>query len=129
MRGGAAATSTPAEIASDAELLHSDAGHAYRRVETSSDDVGAACAPFLRRLGWESDRLVHMVYRGGGEHDTGSVRVDEVPVDELREFREEIGAKRALGGVRRGREHAPGRERPLERGGSGRHFAVRESEG
>ncbi|MGH3044670.1 MAG: hypothetical protein ACRDM2_08080, partial [Gaiellaceae bacterium] len=57
----------PGEIASDAELLHSDAGHAHRRVAASDDRVGATCDRFLTRLGWESDRLVVMVYRGPGE--------------------------------------------------------------
>ena len=116
----------PGEIASDAELLHSDAGHAYRRVQTSSDDVGAACAPFLRRLRWESDRLVHMVYRGGGEHDTGSVRVDEIPVDELRDFREEIGRSEPWAESDEVVSMLLDANALWSKVGSGRHFAVRE---
>ena len=32
----------PGEIASDAELLHTDAGHSHRRVDALDDGVGAA---------------------------------------------------------------------------------------
>jgi GNAT superfamily N-acetyltransferase len=80
----------PGEIASDAELLHTDAGHAHRRVNAIDDEVGASCKPFLTRLGWESDRLVYMAYRGAGERSTASIPVDEVAVQELRPFRGEI---------------------------------------
>jgi len=80
----------PGEIASDAELLHTDAGHAHRRVDALDDEVGATCKPFLTRIGWESDRLVYMAYRGGGERSTGSATVDEVAIGELRAFRAEI---------------------------------------
>jgi ribosomal protein S18 acetylase RimI-like enzyme len=80
----------PGEVASDAELLHTDAGHAHRRVAASDDRVGAACEPFLTRLGWESDRLVVMVYRGGGERAAGDAVVEEVAAEDLKEFRREI---------------------------------------
>jgi ribosomal protein S18 acetylase RimI-like enzyme len=80
----------PGEIASDAELLHTDAGLAHRRVDALDDEVGASCKPFLTRLGWEADRLVFMSYRGPGERTTDSVAVDEVSAGDLRSFRRTI---------------------------------------
>lgn len=116
----------PGEVASDAELLHTDAGHAHRRVETSSDDVGAACEPFLKRLGWESDRLVHMAYRGAGEHAAGTVRVDEVAVGELSDFREEIGRSELWGDSDEVVSMLLDANALWSEVGAGRHFAVRE---
>jgi ribosomal protein S18 acetylase RimI-like enzyme len=115
----------PGEIASDAELLHTDAGHDFRRVDVYDEAVGAACERFLTRLGWERDRLAYMAYRGPGERTAGTVRVDEVTRAELRDFRTEIA---------RGEDWAESEEvvnEVLDAGevfteaGSGRHFAVR----
>jgi GNAT superfamily N-acetyltransferase len=116
----------PGEIASDAELLHTDAGHAHRRVDALDDGVGATCKPFLTRLGWESDRLVHMAYRGGGDRTTASARVDEVKVEDLRAFRAEIARSEPWAEDGETVSMLLDANVLWSEAGSARHFAVRE---
>jgi GNAT superfamily N-acetyltransferase len=116
----------PGEIASDAELLHTDAGHAHRRVDALDDGVGATCRPFLTRLGWESDRLVHMAYRGGGDRTTASARVDEVKVEDLRAFRAEIARSEPWAEDEETVSMLLDANVLWSEAGSARHFAVRE---
>jgi ribosomal protein S18 acetylase RimI-like enzyme len=118
----------PGEVASDAELLHSDAGHAHRRVAASDDRVGTSCEPFLTRLGWESDRLVVMVYRGPGERTATDTVVDEVTVADLREFRREIARDEPWAESEEVVEMLLDAAALWSEVGSGRHFAVRESD-
>jgi GNAT superfamily N-acetyltransferase len=80
----------PGEIASDAELLHTDAGHTHRRIDVLDESVGAACAPFLTRLGWRANREVFMAYRGDGDRTVDTAAVEEVTVQDLRPLREEV---------------------------------------
>jgi GNAT superfamily N-acetyltransferase len=80
----------PGELAAEAELLHTDAGHAHRRAEVLDDGVGAALERFFRRIGWQVDRGVVMAYRGEGERSADTATVEEVSRDELLPFREEI---------------------------------------
>jgi ribosomal protein S18 acetylase RimI-like enzyme len=117
----------PGEVASDAELLHSDAGHAFRRVSASDDRVGASCERFLTRLGWESDRLVVMVYRGPGERTAGDAAVEEVSAADLREFRREIARDEPWADSEEVVEMALDASLLWSEAGSGRHFAVRQS--
>jgi GNAT superfamily N-acetyltransferase len=117
----------PGEVASDAELLHTDAGHAHRRVSASDDRVGASCERFLTRLGWESERLVVMVYRGPGERTGGEVRVDEVEAGELRDFRREIARDEPWAESEDVVEMLLDATLLWSEAGSGRHFAVREN--
>jgi ribosomal protein S18 acetylase RimI-like enzyme len=115
----------PGEIASDAELLHTDAGHAHRRVDALDDGVGAACKPFLTRLGWQSDRLVYMAYRGGGDQ-TASAPVDEVAVEDLRAFRAEIARSEPWAEDEETVNMLLDARILWSEVGSARHFAVRE---
>jgi GNAT superfamily N-acetyltransferase len=80
----------PGELAAEAELLHTDAGHAHRRAEVLDDGVGAALERFFRRIGWQVDRGVVMAYRGEGERSADTATVEEVSRDDLSPFREEI---------------------------------------
>jgi ribosomal protein S18 acetylase RimI-like enzyme len=116
----------PGEVASDAELLHSDAGHAHRRVAASDDRVGASCERFLKRLGWESDRLVVMVYRGPGERTSGDAVVDEVANGDLRDFRREIARDAPWAESEEVVEMLLDASVLWSEVGAGRHFAVRE---
>jgi GNAT superfamily N-acetyltransferase len=118
----------PGEIASDAELLHTDAGHAHRRVDALDDGVGVTCRPFLTRLGWESDRLVHMAYRGGGDRTTASARVDEVKVEDLRAFRAEIARSEPWAEDEETVSMLLDANFVWSEAGSARHFAVREGD-
>jgi ribosomal protein S18 acetylase RimI-like enzyme len=80
----------PGELAAEAELLHTDAGHAHRRAEVLDDAVGAGLERFFRRIGWQVDRGVVMVYRGEGERSGDTASVEEVGRDDLQSFRQEI---------------------------------------
>ena len=80
----------PGEVAADAELLHTSAGHSHRRVDAPDESVGALLEPFFRRLGWHIDREIFMAYRGGGERGADTSTVEEVSRDDLRSLREEI---------------------------------------
>jgi ribosomal protein S18 acetylase RimI-like enzyme len=80
----------PGELAAEAELLHTDAGHAHRRADVLDDAVGARLERFFHRIGWQVDRGVVMAYRGEGERSADTAAVDEVGRDDLRLFREEI---------------------------------------
>jgi ribosomal protein S18 acetylase RimI-like enzyme len=115
----------PGEVASDAELLHSDAGHAHRRVAAVDDRVGASLDRFLTRLGWESDRLVVMVYRGPGERTAGDRTVDEVTTGDLRDFRREIARDEPWAESEEVVEMLLDASVLWSEVGSGRHFAVR----
>jgi GNAT superfamily N-acetyltransferase len=80
----------PGELAAEAELLHTDAGHAHRRAEVLDDAVGAGLQRFFRRIGWQVDRGVVMVYRGEGERSADTAPVEEVGREDLLPFRQEI---------------------------------------
>ena len=116
----------PGEVASDAELLHTDAGHAYRRVDAYDDAVGAACTQFLTRLGWESDRLAYMVYRGAAERAAETIAVDEVSVGDLRGFRSEIARSEPWADSDEVAEMILDANALWSEIGAARHFAARE---
>jgi predicted GNAT family acetyltransferase len=116
----------PGEVASDAELLHTDAGHAHRRVSVSDDRVGASCHGFLTRLGWESERLVVMVYRGPGERTAGDALVEEVDAGDLSDFRREIARAEPWAESEEVVEMLLDASLLWSEAGAGRHFAVRE---
>jgi ribosomal protein S18 acetylase RimI-like enzyme len=80
----------PGELAAEAELLHTDAGHAHRRVEVVSDAVAVPLERFFRRIGWRIDRELIMAYRGPGDRQADTAGVEEVPDEDLRPLREEI---------------------------------------
>jgi ribosomal protein S18 acetylase RimI-like enzyme len=116
----------PGEVASDAELLHTDAGHAHRRVDALDDAVGASCERFLTRLGWESDRLAYMAYRGTEERAAEASAVEEVPIRELRDFRGEIARSEPWAESDEVVEMILDANALWSDVGAGRHFAVRE---
>lgn len=80
----------PGELAAEAELLHTDAGHAHRSIVIPDEAVGAQVEGFFRRLGWRVDRLVLMAYRGAGERTADTVSVEEVTRESLVPLREEL---------------------------------------
>jgi GNAT superfamily N-acetyltransferase len=80
----------PGELAAEAELLHTNAGHAHRRADVLDDTVGAELERFFRRIGWQVDRGVVMAYRAQGERSADIASVEEVSRDDLLPFREEI---------------------------------------
>ena len=81
----------PGELAAEAELLHTDAGHSHRLIEIPDEALGARVERFFRRIGWQVDPMVLMAYRGKGERIEESVQVDEVSREQLIPFREETG--------------------------------------
>jgi GNAT superfamily N-acetyltransferase len=117
----------PGEVASDAELLHTDAGHAHRRINADDDGVGATCEPFLTRLGWESDRLAYMAYRGPGERTAEAVSVEECAAADLRDFRAEIARSEPWVESDEIVEMLLDASALWSEVGAGRHFAVREN--
>jgi ribosomal protein S18 acetylase RimI-like enzyme len=116
----------PGELAAEAELLHTDAGHSHRRIEIPDEAVGARVEGFFRRIGWEIERLALMAYRGDGERTADTASVEEVDREALVPLREEIA---------RSQPWATGDEVVREvvsagevgaRAGNTRFFAVRE---
>jgi GNAT superfamily N-acetyltransferase len=79
----------PGELAAEAELLHTDAGHTHRRAVVTDDRVGSGLERFFRRLGWRIDRELVMAHRGEGERTADTGRVVEVARDDLLPFRTE----------------------------------------
>jgi ribosomal protein S18 acetylase RimI-like enzyme len=79
----------PGELAAEAELLHTSAGQAHRRCYVPEDTVGAPLEPFFRRLGWEIERELFMVYRDAGERSVDTSIVEEVARVDLLPLREE----------------------------------------
>lgn len=79
----------PGELAAEAELLHTDAGHSHRLIEIPDEALGARVERFFRRIGWQVDPMVLMVYRGEGERVAATAPVEEVPRELLVPFREE----------------------------------------
>lgn len=80
----------PGELAAEAELLHTDAGHSHRRIEIPDEALGAGVERFFRRLGWQVEPMVLMAYRGEGERAADTASVDEVTRESLVPVREEI---------------------------------------
>lgn len=80
----------PGELAAEAELLHTDAGHSHRRIEIPDEAVGAHAEPFFRRIGWQIEPLVLMAYRGKSERTADTSIVEEVTRESLIPFREEV---------------------------------------
>lgn len=80
----------PGELAAEAELLHTDAGHAHRRVAVPDDAQGVRLEAFFRRIGWRIEREIVMAYRGGGERAVDTSSVDEATWEDLRPLRLEI---------------------------------------
>ena len=85
----------PGELAAEAELLHTDAGHTHRRVQVPDENVGALLEAFFRRLGWKIERDVIMVYRGAGERSADASTVEEVAPEDLVALREEVSRAEA----------------------------------
>jgi ribosomal protein S18 acetylase RimI-like enzyme len=77
----------PGELAADAELLHTDAGHAHRRADVTDDAVGASLERFFKRLGWQIDRTLVMAHRGEAERQGPAELAVEVTRDDLLPFR------------------------------------------
>jgi ribosomal protein S18 acetylase RimI-like enzyme len=73
------------EIAAEADRVQGGLGH--RRVILPVG--GADLEDGFRRLGWEPDHFLFMVYRGGGE-PADTARVEEVEPQRLQRLREEI---------------------------------------
>jgi GNAT superfamily N-acetyltransferase len=80
----------PGELAAEAELLHTDAGHAHRSIVIPDEAVGAQVEGFFRRLGWQVDRLVLMAFRGAPERTADTASVEEVARESLVPLREEL---------------------------------------
>jgi ribosomal protein S18 acetylase RimI-like enzyme len=80
----------PGELAAEAELLHTDAGHAHRRVRVPDGTEGARLEPFFRRIGWRIEPDVVMAYRGDGERTADTSSIGETTWEDLRPLREEI---------------------------------------
>ena len=59
----------PGELAADAELLHTDAGHSHRRIEIPDEVVGAECERFFRRIGWRVESPAAHGLPGRGRAD------------------------------------------------------------
>jgi ribosomal protein S18 acetylase RimI-like enzyme len=78
------------ELAAEAELLHTDAGHSHRRIEVPDEPVGAAAERFFRRIGWKVEPMALMAYRGRGERTADTSAVLEVERETLLSFREEV---------------------------------------
>ena len=79
----------PGELAAEAELLHTDAGHSHRLIEIPDEALGAGVERFFRRLRWQVDPMALMAYRGEGERAAETAQVDEVSREQLVPFREE----------------------------------------
>jgi GNAT superfamily N-acetyltransferase len=77
----------PGELAAEAELLHTDAGHSHRRADVTDDAVGAGLERFFRRLGWRVERGVIMAFRGEAERSADGLAAVEVSRDDLLPFR------------------------------------------
>jgi ribosomal protein S18 acetylase RimI-like enzyme len=76
---------TAAEIAGEADRVQAGLGHRRVILPPCSAELEAG----FRKLGWETDHLLFMVYRGSAEPvDAG--QVDEVEPERLRRLREEI---------------------------------------
>ncbi|HEX3256301.1 MAG TPA: GNAT family N-acetyltransferase [Gaiellaceae bacterium] len=76
---------TAAEIAGEADRVQAGLGHRRVILPPCSAELEAG----FRKLGWETDHFLFMVYRGSAEPvDAG--RVEEVEPERLRRLREEI---------------------------------------
>jgi ribosomal protein S18 acetylase RimI-like enzyme len=76
---------TAAEIAGEADRVQAGLGHRRVILPPCSAELEAG----FRKLGWETDHLLFMVYRGSAEPvDAG--QVDEVEPERLRRLREKI---------------------------------------
>lgn len=82
----------PGELAAEAELLHTDAGHAHRRAVVLDDGVGASLERFFRRIGWQVDQELIMVYRGAADRVVDASAVEEVAREDLLPLRRQIAA-------------------------------------
>lgn len=115
----------PGELAAEAELLHTDAGHSHRRAEVVHDSVGAGLERFFRRLGWRIDREAVLVYRGTGERAPDSSPVEEVARDDLLPLRLELARAEPWATDEGVVEEVVGAGALWERAGNARYFAVR----
>jgi ribosomal protein S18 acetylase RimI-like enzyme len=115
----------PGELAAEAELLHTDAGHSHRRAEIVHDDVGAGLERFFRRLGWRVDREVLMAYRSTGERAPDTSPVEEVARDDLLPFRVELSRAEPWATDEGVVQEVVGAGALWERAGNARHFTVR----
>ena len=73
------------EIAAEADRVQAALGHRRVILPVGSTKLEDG----FRRLGWEPDHFLFMVYRGGGE-PADAARVEEVEPKRLRRLREEI---------------------------------------
>jgi GNAT superfamily N-acetyltransferase len=115
----------PGELAAEAELLHTDAGHAHRRADVLDDAVGAGLQRFFRRIGWQVDRGVVMVYRGEGERSADTASVEEVGRDDLLSFRQEVARAEPWATDEEIVREVVDAGALWERAGNARYFAVR----
>jgi ribosomal protein S18 acetylase RimI-like enzyme len=85
LRAERPADASAEEIAAEAERVQARLAHRRVILPVGADEL----ADGFRRLGWEPDHFLFMVFRGGGEPaETG--HVEEVEPEQLRPLREEI---------------------------------------
>ena len=115
----------PGELAAEAELLHTDAGHAHRRAVVLDDAVGTRLKRFFRRIGWEIEREAWMVYRGQGERVVDTTTVEETTREELLPFREAMARTESWATDDEVVREVLDAGELWQRAGRGRYFAVR----
>lgn len=77
-------------LAEDAERLQGEAGHAHRHVAVPDERAGEALAEGFEALGWRSERLLLMAWRGTGGRTADTSSVEEADGAAVRALREEI---------------------------------------
>lgn len=82
---------TADELAAEAERLQSAAGHAHRRIAVLNDRTGARLESAFGSLGWDPERSLFMIWRGG-ELPAAQHALEEVDAEALRALRCEIAA-------------------------------------
>jgi ribosomal protein S18 acetylase RimI-like enzyme len=120
------AGATAEAVAAEAERLHSEAGHAHRRVAVNDEGAGDALADSFRGLGWRADRFLAMGWRGTSERvATTSAAVEEVDAAALRPLREAIVRSRPWATGEEVARMVVDSTELFGRTGNARHFAVR----
>jgi GNAT superfamily N-acetyltransferase len=114
----------PGELAAEAELLHTDAGHAHRSIVIPDEAVGARVEGFFRRLGWHVEPLALMAYRGAPERAADTSAVEEVTRESLLPLREEIARAQPWATDEAGVQEVVAATAVLAAAGNTRFFAV-----
>jgi GNAT superfamily N-acetyltransferase len=116
----------PGELAAEAELLHTDAGHSHRRCDVPDEAVGARLERFFRRIGWRVDQEAVMAHRGGGDRTADTSKVEEVAREDLLPLRAEISRSEPWATDEDVVAEILDANRLWEQAGNARYFAVRE---